>query len=135
MNLSGFLDMMLNPTNGAAVILVGLVLLGLVSAFRAQKQEDFSWTDALRDAQGKPSGFRIGIIISLVMTSWVLVVATIKAAPFTAKELTELILIYLAVWSGSPIISKAFDLLLAKYAGTKSTETTTAPSAETKEKT
>lgn len=131
--MNGMLDTVLNPTNGAAAVLIGLVLLGLITAFRAQQQEDFSWTDAMRDAQGKTSGFRIGIIISLVLSSWVLVVATVKAAPFTAKELTELILIYLAVWSGSPILSKAFDLLLAKYAGTKTTEVST--STETKEKT
>lgn len=133
MTIQGMLDMALNPTNGAAVMLIGLVLLGLFTAFRAQKLEDFSWTDAMRDAQGKTSGFRIGIIISLVLSSWVLVVATVKAQSFTAKELTELILIYLAVWSGSPILSKAFDLLLAKYAGTKTTEASTA--TETKEKT
>ncbi len=133
MTLQGMLDMALNPTNGAAIILIGLVLLGLVSAWRAQQMSDFSWPDMLKDAAGKPSGFRLGIVISLVMSSWVLVVATVRAAPFTAKELTDLILIYLAVWSGSPILSKAFDLLLAKYAGTKTTEASTA--TETKEKT
>jgi hypothetical protein len=141
MNLQGMMDMLLNPTNGAAAMLIGLVILGLFAAFRAQKQEDFTWTDALRDSQGKTSGFRIGIILSLVMSSWVLVVATLKAQSFTAKELTDLILIYLVIWSGSPIASKALDFLLLKYTGkaTTTTETSTATvtstATETKEKT
>lgn len=139
MNLQGMMDMVLNPTNGAAAMLIGLVILGLFTAFKAQKQEDFTWTDALRDSQGKTSGFRIGIIISLVLSSWVLVVATVKAASFTAKELTELILIYLVIWSGSPIASKALDFLLLKYTGKTTTETSTATvtstATETKEKT
>ena len=129
------LDMILNPTNGASLVLIGLVALGLISAFRAQRQEDFSWTDMLRDAHGKPSAFRLGIVISLIMASWVLVVITIRSIPpFTAKELTDLVLIYLIVWSGSPIVSKLLDFLLAKYTGVKPVEATTPTSTDTKEK-
>lgn len=115
MNFSALIDMVLNPTNGASVILIGLLFIGLISAFRAQRIETFSWADMLKDNQGKPSAFRLGIVVSLVMASWVLVVATIKSTAMTAQELTDLFLIYLAVWSGSPIISKALDWILLKY--------------------
>ena len=104
-------------TNSASAILMGLVLLGLLTAWRAQSMEDFSWSDMLKNAQHKPSAFQLGVVVSLVMSSWLLVVATIRSAPMTAQELINLTLIYLAVWSGSPIVSKGLDWLLAKYAG------------------
>lgn len=105
----------------AELILLLLVGLSVVVAFRSQAQADFDWAEIIRDDTGKLSAYRLAVIISLVVSSWVLIYLTMHAVHDNEDidSLFNWFALYLGVWSGSKIIDRLFDLLLAKYAGIK----------------
>lgn len=99
-----------------AAILLLLLFACFAIVIRAQRRADFDWGDALRDDTGKVSAMRLGVLVCLVISSWVLVDLTLKYADKDPEKLLYFYLIYVAVWSGAKIVEK---LLEAKFGASK----------------
>ena len=85
--------------------------------WQAQHTPDnnFDVKDMLRDANGKPSAFRLFSFICAAATTWALMYHTIK----TTGQINEWIFaLYLAVWSGSAVASKIVDAYQSRNGGT-----------------
>ena len=98
-----------------AVVLAVLLLWTVLIVYQAQKRADFDWGEALRDDNGKLSALRFGIFVSLVISSWCMVVAmlSIKVAS-DLDHVLNLFLSYMGVWSGAKVVEKAIDLIVSK---------------------
>jgi energy-coupling factor transporter transmembrane protein EcfT len=93
-------------------IMLGIMLL--ISAYvmwSAQKKEGFDFGNMLRDENGKESAVRIGVLVSLGVSSWTLM----NHALLAGKDISEGIYsIYVFGWSGALVFVKVAD----KWSGT-----------------
>lgn len=93
-----------------------VVLLILLGAFwsivkASQARPDFDFSNMLKDDAGKESAMRLGIFVSLAISSWVVIYDTIHNKAGDSNTL----LIYMAVWSGAKVAEKLVDALSNKW--------------------
>jgi len=81
-----------------------MLVLAVYVAVRAQRRNDFDWANSLKDEQGKESIARLGALVALAISTWVIMHVTVEG------KLTEwLYTAYLLTWSGSMVLAKAVD--------------------------
>jgi len=105
---------------GGQVDLAGLVLIAMLSMMvwlfiLAQQGEKFDFRRMLVDDNEKPSMLRILAVGAWAFSSWVLMrdAISIQGAD------PQVLLIYLAFWSGAPIAAKLVEALQAKWTSPK----------------
>lgn len=86
------------------VVLLVLLLTAGVVLFRAQMRSDFDVANMLKDDQGKESALRLGIFVSLAISSWGIVFMIINKTLDPGIWTT-----YLMTWSGALIFVKLAD--------------------------
>lgn len=86
------------------IVLVALAILGGFVLWKAQQRTDFDWGNMLKDENGKESAVRMGILVSLsVSTWWVVWMALHKVLGIYEQ------LLYLGTWSGVALAAKLID--------------------------
>lgn len=102
--ITGYLDV-------PAMVLLLLLLAGWKVINLAQQRPDFDFSNMLKDDAGKESALRMGIFISLAISSWFVVYDTIH----NKQGDSQVLLVYLCVWSGAKVADKLADAVLAKW--------------------
>jgi hypothetical protein len=87
------------------IVLVVLLLLGVFVMWRSGRDGTFKWSDMLRDGDGKPSATRLGIFVSLAVSSYAVMVMATKIDKFQAEVLGW----FLLIWSGTMIAHKIIE--------------------------
>jgi hypothetical protein len=88
-----------------STVLIVLLLLMAYVLFSAQKsREDFDIANMLKDENGKESGLRLALLVSLAISSWAVVTMVLNNTLSTNVWVG-----YLATWSGSLVFIKAAD--------------------------
>lgn len=98
-----------------AIVLILLLLAGAFVMHAAQKQPGFNFSEMLTDDSGKPSAMRLAVFVCLAASTWVLIKVTMTSTD--TKDVFNLFMAYIAVWSGAKIVEKLLDVLLAKFGG------------------
>jgi hypothetical protein len=84
----------------------------IYAAVLSQRREDFDFADMLK-SKGKPSAARLGVIVSLVVSTTILLqysrYAIQNPSDMRLSTLVDLLLIYLSVWSGTKVLEKGID--------------------------
>jgi hypothetical protein len=83
--------------------------------WRAGRDGSFKWSDMLRDADGKPSGARLGIFASLAVSCYAMMVMSTKISAWS----DEAMFWFLFTWSGTLIFVKALEKWDGKLPWTK----------------
>ena len=89
-----------------AIMLALMLLLAGFVMWRAQKRSGFDFGNMLRDESGKESGVRIGVLVSLAVSSWTLMNHALLAGPSINPQIFGL---YVFAWSGALVFVKAAD--------------------------
>lgn len=90
----------------AAIVLGLLLLLPVWIMYAAHKETGFSWGQMLRDTDNKSSAVRIGVPISLAVSSYGAMYVMVKWPPADALKYHTL---FLAIWSSTLVVSKIID--------------------------
>ena len=100
----------------AALVLV-FGLLWILLVLRIARAGGFNWTTAFQDDNGKSSVLRIGVLVCLIISSWLLMYLALHVVQNdkTLQELFPYFMAYLAVWSGAKVVEKMLDVIMAKY--------------------
>jgi hypothetical protein len=88
----------------AAAVLALLLLWTAFVLWRAARNGKFDFSQMLRDAEGKESALRLGVLVSLAISSWVVV----KDALDGSSD-PQLVWAYLFTWSGALVFVKAVE--------------------------
>ena len=86
------------------VVLAALLCLALIVLYTAQQRQDFDIATMLKDDSGKESALRLGVLVSLAISSWGVVYMVMND-----KDASQLWFAYLATWSGSMVFIKIVD--------------------------
>jgi uncharacterized membrane protein YedE/YeeE len=105
--------------NIANLLLAALLVVFIWIGAQAAKKNNFDWSEMLKGGDGKPSALRLGILVSIAVSSWVLVYAVLNKAMVSA-DLVYLFGIYLAVWSGAKVAEKFIEGWVAVRTGNNS---------------
>jgi ascorbate-specific PTS system EIIC-type component UlaA len=97
-------------TNLPSVLLTLAVTLGAWILVRTQGREDVDLVRLFRDEAGKESVTRLGVIVSLFVTSLVLIYSVVQGREFALY----MFIIYNAVWSGTRVAEKLVDAYAAR---------------------
>jgi hypothetical protein len=95
-----------------AVILMLIFLLGLYVLWKTQNADnDFDFSDMLRDDSGKPSSSRLAVFVCLAVSTW-----SIMYMLVTTKGVidTWIFVAYVAIWSGAKVAERGIDAYLNK---------------------
>lgn len=98
----------LNTSSVAFIILMCLVIYVL---FKVQQREDFDFAEMLK-SDGKPSASRLGMLISLAVSSWILMyTASVELTPNNSNpsRLFDLLGLYLGVFAGAKVLEKGIS--------------------------
>ena len=97
------------------LVLLFLLAIGLHVIFTSQKRDDFDWADMLKDESGKFSAFRLGVLVCLVGSTWVLLYITMYTVkdPAGLETLFKYYGAYLVVWSGAKVVEKGLEVFIA----------------------
>lgn len=98
-----------------ATVLLVMLLLGVYVLYKTQQDphNDFDFADMLRDENGKPSAFRLGIFASLAISSWV-----IMSIVVTTHSIDLWVFgFYLIIWSSAKIADKLADAYMVTKGG------------------
>jgi len=106
--------MQLSDINFPATVLSVLLLLVLLVLYHTQKKKHIDLAGAILDNDGKVSAYRIAVLMSMVISSWVLVLLSTQLER-DIEKLYAFYLTYLVVWSGAKTIDKALDLIIRRY--------------------
>lgn len=101
----------------AFALVVGL--LWILTVIRNAQGGGFSWKRAMQDDNEKESIFRFGILVALVVSSWLLIYVAVNVIK-NGDDLDRLFpyyMAYLAVWSGAKVVEKLLDVLSLKFGG------------------
>lgn len=79
---------------------------------KAQSRPDFDFGNMMKDPEGKESAMRLAVLGAFCFSSWFLM-AIMSNNP--TGDHTNIYLIYLVCWSGSPVALKLGEALLAKW--------------------
>jgi hypothetical protein len=89
-----------------AIILFIMLLLAAHVMLSAQRREGFDFGNMLRDEAGKESAVRIGVLVSLAISSW----TVMNHALLAGKDINPQIFgLYVFAWSGALVFVKAAD--------------------------
>lgn len=101
--------------NVATFVLLALMGTGAWVAWKSQQRSDFDFAEMLRDpVTHKASSNRLAMFVSLALSSWFLVYATLNATLSPFREiLFNVFLSFVGIWSGAKIIEKAIDVYAA----------------------
>jgi hypothetical protein len=88
----------------AAAVLGVLLLATAFVLWRAARNGKFDFSAMLRDSEGKESALRLGILVSLAVSSWVIV----KTALANTLD-PQFFWAYLFTWSGALVFVKAVE--------------------------
>lgn len=91
--------------DAANALLVVLLALGAFVMWRASRDGGFRWSDMLRDEKDKPSATRLGIFVSLAVSSYVVMVMATKVDEF----IVDVLFWFLLTWSGTLIFAKVIE--------------------------
>lgn len=107
--LKAFTDWIGTNIDFPAIVMLVLMFMGAYVLHRTQAnpQNKFDFADMLRDDNGKPSAFRLGIFVCMALSTWYIMYATIKAKGVID---TYQILGYMAIWSGAKIVETALNI-------------------------
>jgi len=95
----------LNIDLPAVMLFVMLLLAGYV-LWKAQQRKGFDFGNMLRDENAKESAVRIGILVSLAVSSWTMM----NHALLAGKDINPHIFgLYVFAWSGALVFVKAAD--------------------------
>lgn len=91
-----------------AVILMLILVLGLwvVHKTQANPNNNFDFTDMLRDEKGKPSTYRLAIFVCLAVSTWAVMYMAIATE---GKLDTWIFAWYITVWSGAKVAEKGIE--------------------------
>lgn len=95
-----------------AVILLLIFLLGLYVLWKTQSADnDFDFSDMLRDDNGKPSSSRLAVFVCLAVSTWAIMYMLV-----TTKGIidTWIFVSYVAIWSGAKVAERGIDAYLNK---------------------
>lgn len=97
----------INTVSLAFIFLLGLVVYIL---FQVQKRKDFDFAEMLK-TDGKPSASRLGMLLSLAISSWVVVSAAMTdlTAGSSSSRLSDILGLYLGVFAGVKVLEKGID--------------------------
>jgi hypothetical protein len=99
------LTLTLNIDLPAIMLFVMLLLAGYVM-LKAQQKEGFDFGNMLRDENGKESAVRIGVLVSLGVSSWTLMNHALLAGANISEGVFA---IYVFGWSGALVFVKVAD--------------------------
>src|SRR5262245_60474086 len=112
--MSGWVDKFLEQLDLAGVILLFGLVLAVILFMCAQrgkeKGADFDFRRMLTDDADKPSMLRILAVGAFFVSSWVLMRDAISINGADSTVLA----IYLASWSGAPVVAKLIEALESK---------------------
>ena len=99
-----------------AVILLMLLIMGAYVMWKTQSNpnNNFDFSEMLRDDSGKPSAFRMGIFVSMALSSWGLMYVLIHNQGHVDTIIAYMFIAYMAIWSGAKIVEKAIDTWAAR---------------------
>jgi len=110
-----------DSTDMPAVVLLAMLLASGYAMWAAQQRPDFDWGEGFRGDGGKVSFVRVGVLVSIGVSSWVLIyitMITIKAADTATWQaldsLYKYYLTFLLVWSGTKIAERIVEVAAAK---------------------
>lgn len=86
------------------IVLALLFVLGVFVMWKAQRKDGFDFGNMLRDENGKESGVRLGVLVSLAISSWWIVYLALHNILGTYEQL-----LYLGTWSGAAIVAKVIE--------------------------
>ncbi len=109
--------------NTANLLLTVLLLSFVWIGVQASKKVGFDWSEMLKGTDGKPSSLRLGILVSIAVSSWVLVYSFLNKTN-SSSDLVWLFGIYLAVWSGAKVAEKMVDGWVSVRSGRPAQDTT-----------
>lgn len=97
----------LNTSSVAFIFLLGLVIYVL---FKIQQREDFDFAEMLK-TDGKPSASRLGMLISLAVSSWIVIyTASVElSSKSTSSRLSDILGLYLGVFAGAKVLEKGIS--------------------------
>lgn len=89
-----------------AIMLGVMLVLAAFVMWRAQKRTGFDFGNMLRDEAGKESAVRIGVLVSLAVSSWVVM----NHALLSGRDINPQVFgLYVFSWSGALVFVKAAD--------------------------
>lgn len=97
----------LSTVHVAFMLLSGLLVYVLI---QVQKREDFDFAEMLK-TNGKPSAARLGMIVSLFISSFVVVQVAVAELSNNSpsSRLTDVLGLYLGVFAGAKVLEKGID--------------------------
>lgn len=93
-----------------AIILILILFLGMYVLWRTQRaNNDFDFSDMLREDSGKPSSARMAVFVCLAVSTWgfMYILITNKG-----QIDTTLFVAYIAIWSGAKVAERGIDAYL-----------------------
>jgi hypothetical protein len=87
-----------------AIILFAIMLMGCYVIWKAQQKDGFDFSEMLRDENNKPSAVRIGVLVSLAISSWGLMNHVLLTGPNINPWIYGL---YIGGWSGALVFVEA----------------------------
>lgn len=101
-------------TLAPGLLLFAIMIFMWRVSVKAARKPGFDWGDMLRDMSGKVSSTRVFSMLALAISSWALMVLTLK----TSTGINEWFFgVFLAVWSGQAVATKLIDLLMVWKTG------------------
>lgn len=99
-------------TSLSTLILFFVAVFCFYTAVRLQSRKDFDFADMLVDDSGKASAVRLGTIVSMIITSWVMIYVTLSKTQ--GDVITGVFALYIGIWSSAKVAEKAIDAWSAK---------------------
>ena len=112
-----------------AIILLLIVLMGAYVLYKTQSSENnnFDFSDMLRDDKNKPSALRLGIFVCLAISSWAIMYLIVS----TQSIDTWVLVAYMAIWSGAKVAEKLVDAYAISKGASVVTQTESSTSTQT----
>lgn len=103
------------------IVLILICGFGAWAAARFQISGFVRWQDGFHDENGKLSFGRTAVLVSLIVSSWVICDLTLDAVK-NKEDLDALFkwyCVYLGVWSGASVVVKFLEIVGVKWNGSK----------------
>lgn len=116
-----------------ALILLIILALGGWVLWKTQKNpdNDFDFSDMLRDEFNKPSAFRLAIFVCLGVSTWAIMYMLVNNK---GKIDAWIFIAYMAIWSGAKVADKLVDAYSGRLPNSPSNQDNTSTSTETQTK-
>lgn len=108
--------------DGMNVVLGLVFFLALHVIRKSQLRQDFDFAEMLKDDTGKLSVTRLGTMVCLVVSSWVMIYTTTHSKTETVLYFFGM---YMGVFSGAKVVERAIDAWRDTKGGTASVSANT----------